>query len=301
MPTSKISFSQYQMWKGCPHRWKLNYIDKVGVSSPSLALVFGTAMHEVLQTYVETVNSSTIQEANQLPLEELLKEKMQVEYKKFLVENNNQHFSNKDEMQEYLVDGIEIISWFKAKRDEFFTKKDWQLVGIESPINIIPVESNPNVRLVGFLDLVMRNLKTGKTHIYDFKTSTNGWGKYAKADKVKVSQLVLYKTFYARQFDIHPDDIEIEYLILKRKIDENAEYAAMKKRIQRFSPSHGKPSQNQIVREIQEFVNTAFDSDGNKRTDIIYKAISGEDGKNCRWCEFKDKDELCPLKNRITE
>ena len=28
MANRKVSFSQYQMWKVCPHRWKLNYIDK---------------------------------------------------------------------------------------------------------------------------------------------------------------------------------------------------------------------------------------------------------------------------------
>jgi hypothetical protein len=44
---------------------------------------------------------------------------------------------------------------------------------------------------------------------------------------------------------------------------------------------------------------TSFDSDGNKRTDIYYPAIEGEKAKNCRWCEFKDKDDLCPIKNRV--
>ncbi len=162
MPAAKISFSQYQMWKGCPHRWKLNYIDKVDVGSPSLALVFGTAMHEVLQMYIELMYRSTVQEANELPLEDLLREKMQEVYKESLEENGGEHFSDKEEMQEYLMDGIEIIRWFKSKRDEFFTKNDWELLGIELPINIVPVESHPTVRLVGFLDLVMKNKKTGK-------------------------------------------------------------------------------------------------------------------------------------------
>jgi hypothetical protein len=299
MPAARISFSQYQMWKGCPHRWKLNYIDKVSIPSPSIALVFGTAMHEVLQKYLELLYTSSVQVANELPLEDLLKEKMSSEYKKMLAENNNQHFSHRDEMQEHLSDGIEIIRWFKARREEFFMKKGWELVGIEKPINIIPLESHPTVRLVGFLDLVMRDLKTGKIHIYDFKTSTNGWGKYAKSDKVKTAQLVLYKTYYAKQYDIHPDDIDIEYLILKRKIDENAEYAAMKKRVQRFAPAHGKVSQGNIVKEVEKFITTVFDTDGNKRGDIQYIAKAGENGNNCRFCEFKDNDELCPIKNRV--
>ena len=301
MPAAKISFSQYQMWKGCPHRWKLNYIDKVDVGSPSLALVFGTAMHEVLQMYIELMYRATLQEANELPLEDLLREKMQEVYKESLEENGGEHFSDKEEMQEYLIDGIEIIRWFKSKRDEFFTKNDWELIGIESPINIVPVESHPTVRLVGFLDLVMKNKKTGMIHIYDFKTSTSGWNKYMKADKTKVSQLVLYKTFYAKQFNIDPDDIVVEYLILKRKIDESAEYAAMRKRVQRFEPSHGKVSQGNILKEIQNFVVTNFDEEGNKRTDITHPATAGDKGKNCKWCEFKDRYDLCPKENRVKE
>ena len=67
------------MWKGCQHRWKLKYIDKVSIPSPSISLVFGTAMHEVLQKYLEILYTSSIQAANELPLEDLLKEKMSVE------------------------------------------------------------------------------------------------------------------------------------------------------------------------------------------------------------------------------
>lgn len=289
------------MWKGCPHRWKLKYIDGNSVSSPSLALVFGTAMHEVLQGYVQTLYSSSIAEANELPLQDWLKEKMKEEYKKLLEENGGNHFSSKEEMEEYLTDGILILQWFKAHREEFFMKKGWELVGIESPINIVPVSSHPGVRLVGFLDLVMKNTKSGKIYIYDFKTSTKGWGKYAKADKTKVSQLVLYKTYYAQQFGIHPDNIVIEYIILKRKIDEGAEFAAMRKRIQKFEPAHGKISQLNILREIESFVTTNFNEDGSKKEGVHRPAIKGKDGNNCRWCEFKDNEELCPSQNRICD
>lgn len=301
MPAAKISFSQYQMWKGCQHRWKLTYIDKVSVPSPSIALVFGTAMHEVLQTYIDVMYKTTIQEANELPMEELLKEKMGSEYKKVLLENNEVHFSTNDEMSEYLNDGIHIIRWFKAHRDEFFMKREWELVGIETPINIVPLQSHPTVRLVGFLDLVMRNVKTGSIHIFDFKTSTSGWNKYTKADKTKISQLVLYKTYYAKQFDIHPDDIIVEYIILKRKIDENAEFPAMRKRIQRFEPPNGKISQKNIATEVENFVRTVFNEDGTYNLTVNHLPTAGDGGKNCRWCEFKDKEDLCPKQYRITQ
>ena len=42
-----------------------------------------------------------------------------------------------------------------------------------------------------------------------------------------------------------------------------------------------------------------FDEEGNKRTDITHPATAGEKNKNCKWCEFKDRYDLCPKENRI--
>lgn len=299
MTEKRISFSQYQMWKGCPHRWKLNYIDKLSSTNPSIALVFGTAMHETLQHYVKTIYESSIKEADALDLSNMLTDTMRREYKKLLVENNEKHFSNSEEMQEHYLDGLEIIKWIKSKRSELFQKKDHELLGIELPINIIPLESHPSIKLVGYLDLVIRNNTTGKIYIYDFKTSTKGWSKYAKNDKVKISQLVLYKTYYAEQYNVSPDDIVVEYLILKRKIDEDAEYAAMKKRVQRFEPSNGKVSQNAIKKEIEQFIESNFTNEGEYKLDIIRPAISGKDNNNCRFCIYNESETYCPKENRV--
>ena len=300
MADKRISFSQYQMWKGCPHRWKLNYVDKVSIASiPSIALVFGTAMHETLQHYVKTIHESSIKNADSLDLKSMLSECMRKEYQKLLLENNGTHFSTLEEMSEHCSDGIEIINWIKSKRSEFFQKKDHELLGIEVPISVIPLKSHPTIRLVGYLDLVIKNNLTGKIHIYDFKTSTKGWSNYAKNDKVKVSQLVLYKTYYAEQYNVPIDDITVEYLILKRKINEDAEYSVMKRRVQRFEPSNGKVSQNFIKRELEDFINHNFTTEGEYKLDVIQSAIGGKDYNNCRFCGFNESENHCPKGNRI--
>jgi hypothetical protein len=300
MVDKRISFSQYQMWKGCPHRWKLNYVDKVSIASiPSIALVFGTAMHEALQDYAKMIYENSISEANNLDVNDKLFTTMKREYNKLLEQNNGVHFSNNDEMKEHYTDGVEIIKWFKSHRADFFLKKDFDLVGIETPINIIPVESHPSVRLVGFLDLVIRNNKTGKIYIYDFKTSTRGWGGYAKTDKTKISQLVLYKTYYAQEYNVDPDDIHVEYLILKRKVDQDAEYEAMKRRIQRFEPANGKVSQNYIRREVENFITTNFNEDGEYKLDVIQPPIAGNAYNNCRFCGFNESELYCPKEKRM--
>ena len=298
MSNRKISFSQYQMWKGCPHRWKLTYIDKISGYKQSTAALFGTVMHEVLQEYVKTIYDKSINEANQLQLDEMLKNGLRDNYKKLLEESKGNHFSNQKELSEYYNDGVQILQWFKSHRSDFFMKKDYELIGIETPINMIPLETHPTIRLVGFLDLVIKNTKTGEIYIYDFKTSTNGWTKYAKNDKTKTSQLVLYKTYYAKQYGISPDDIHVEYLILKRKIDEDAEYEAMKKRVQRFEPSHGKVSQDYIKKEVENFITTNFTEQGEYKLDVIQTPESGRDYSNCKYCDFNDLEQFCPKEKR---
>jgi hypothetical protein len=45
----KISYSQISMYNDCPLRWKLNYVDELKIRESSIHLIFGSAMHEVLQ------------------------------------------------------------------------------------------------------------------------------------------------------------------------------------------------------------------------------------------------------------
>ena len=73
---SRISYSQLSMFSECPHKWKLNYIDKLKVSEPSIHLLFGTAMHEVIQKYLNVMYEYTAKRADQLNLERTLQEKM---------------------------------------------------------------------------------------------------------------------------------------------------------------------------------------------------------------------------------
>ena len=74
---NKICYSQISMFNECPLRWKLNYIDNLSISESSIHLIFGTAMHEVLQTYLEVMYNDSIKNADLLNLEEMLQDKSQ--------------------------------------------------------------------------------------------------------------------------------------------------------------------------------------------------------------------------------
>jgi len=48
-----ISYSQMSIFRGCPHRWKLQYKDKIKRFTSSIHTVFGTAVHEAMQHYLD--------------------------------------------------------------------------------------------------------------------------------------------------------------------------------------------------------------------------------------------------------
>ena len=56
----KVSYSQYSQWDKCPYKWKLNYIDNLRQFTDSIHTMFGTSMHEVLQTYLTVMYNDTV-------------------------------------------------------------------------------------------------------------------------------------------------------------------------------------------------------------------------------------------------
>ena len=82
-----ISYSQYSQWAVCPYRWKLLYIDKLGEWTDNIHTLFGTSMHEVLQTYLTVMYSDTIKDADKLPLDQMLLYRMKENYENILNKN----------------------------------------------------------------------------------------------------------------------------------------------------------------------------------------------------------------------
>ena len=104
------------------------------------------------------------------------------------------------------------------------------------------------MRFVGFMDVVLHDKKTGRMKVIDIKSSTMGWNKYMKINKNKTNQLLLYKHFMAKQLEISEDKIDVEYLILKRRLYENMIYP--QKRIQAFFGG-GRPSVNKVMNSYE--------------------------------------------------
>ena len=282
---ARVSYSQYSTWKSCPHKWELAYKDKLSEFNENIHLLFGTSMHYVLQEYLKVVYSKTAGEADALNLNEMLFDKMKEVYLESKSNEGFKEYTSSSEMGSFYNDGVDILEFFKKNRSDYFSKKGYKLLGVEIPLEFSVSE---NINFVGFLDIVVADELSGGVYIYDFKTSTMGWKDKAKKDESKTSQLLLYKNFYSKQYNVPLEKIHVEFIILKRKLYENVEFP--QKRIQRFEPSNGKPSINKVVDNFNNFIQECFTSDGS----IVEKNYVKIPSKsNCQYCEFNTRLDLC--------
>ena len=74
MGKKTVSYSQFNMYKNCPHQWRLTYIDGHKDFEPSIYLTFGTSKHEVIQSYLDKMYNESIVAANNMDLNKMLKE-----------------------------------------------------------------------------------------------------------------------------------------------------------------------------------------------------------------------------------
>ena len=283
-----ISYSQMSLYNSCKYRWKLQYKDGVDIPSFSIHTVFGTALHETLQHYLTIFYEKSGAEADRFDIEEYFKEKFIEQYQITYKSNKNVHFSSSQELREFHDDGLEIISWFKKHKTDYFGKRGWYLIGCEIPLILTPDKRFKNVLYKGYLDLVLYHEPTNSIKIIDIKTSTRGWGDKEKKDETKQYQLILYKEFLSRQFNIDPDNIEIEFFIVKRKIYTESEFP--QKRVQIFVPPSGKIKTKKAVTAVTNFIEEAFEPDGS----IKNREYEANPSKwNCSYCPFANKKEFC--------
>lgn len=291
MGTKTISYSQYSLYANCPKRWKLDYIDGLRKYEQSINTIFGSAFHHTAQEYVKCLLTDSVKKADQMDLHTLLRDSMYAEYQQALTKNGNTHFSNSQELAEFYNDGVAILTYFRRHRVKFFNSKYHELVGIEEPLN---VNLPRNLAFTGFIDIIIRDKRDDSYIIYDIKTSTIGWNKYQKADKTKTAQLILYKDFYAKQHNVDPDKIHVEYIIVRRRINEDAEFVP--KRIQTFSPASGKPTTNKTSKALMDFINNSFTEEGEYNQTGQYPAM---ESNACKYCPYLNDTNLCSKKERI--
>lgn len=286
--SKSISFSQLSQYVTCPLRWDRAYLKKEAPFVPSIHLIFGTAMHETIQEWLDILYNTSVKASEEMNFEEVLLTKLKNEYTKSK-EQFGSDFSNKNELAEFYYDGLAILDYLRKHRKQYFSSKGTWLVGCEIPIKYYLTDT---FYFQGYIDCLLYNEEFNEWKIIDFKTATKSWDAETKSDFTKISQVLLYKHFLAEQFKIDIDTISVEYMILKRKINENAEYANARKRIQEFVPANGSVNVKKAVKLVESFRQGALTETGEYQN-RIYEANPSE--KNCKWCLFRSD---CPFVHR---
>jgi hypothetical protein len=92
---------------------------------------------------------------------------------------------------------------------------EFELIGVEHLLLEHIEEFETQLNFKGFIDTVIKT-KDNKIHILDLKTTSWGWDAEKKNDKKVLYQLIYYKNYYAKKYNIPLQNIECEFVLLKR-------------------------------------------------------------------------------------
>lgn len=286
MSKKVVSYSQYTTYHQCQQKYKLQYIDKLGINESNIHSVFGTSLHETVQEFLQVMYNESKKKALETNWDDFLQTRMVENFQKE-EERMGKAPCTREQLIEFYNDGINILNYFKGKLNKFYPKQGYKLLDIERKLE---VEVKNNVVFWGFIDVLLEDVISGKKIIIDIKTSTSGWNKYQKADKVKTAQMLLYKKLYSELEDVDMNDLAVEYQIMKRKVEQDPSLQFHIPRISKFIPPNGKPSVTKAWDSFMSFVNSVFDENGEYITNRIYHTTVN---KLCDYCQFKE-NKLCP-------
>jgi len=278
-PKKKVaSHSQFSTWSTCKYKYFLDYIKGLRTFEDNLIMSFGTAIHRTVQLYLKTLYNIGEIPAAKINMVTYFKWAFNVEIKKKKIPHTP------EEYESFIFDGERILGEFRTTQNlmKYFPAKLYELVGIEVEIRE-PILNNIDV--IAFLDLVLKNKVTGKIKIVDIKTSTNDWNVYQKKDKIKISQVLLYKALYSKKYNVPLSMIDVEFYILRRKFYENASFA--QSHIQSFVPTNTADDVMETIKNFSEFVKVCFTPTGEYNVSGEYPKTPGKANKNCKYCMHK--------------
>lgn len=193
-----ISFSELTQFRECGHKHLLEKYLKLAVSPMSIHLIFGNAIHSSIESGMR----------DRLNIEGRIKHFK--EY--FIKEMMDKMMGTKDygDVENFTNQGEHILRLLSTEK----ILEKYDLIGVEMSLyeNLFN-----NFHFKGFIDLVLKNKKTGRILIIDWKTSGEQWDvQKKKKNKIFMAQMRLYKYFYSRKFNVPIDEIDCKYIVLNR-------------------------------------------------------------------------------------
>lgn len=287
----RISYSQYSKYAKCPRSWELAYKLNLRTKDPSIHTLFGTSFHETLQEYLGLYLNSTTDDFKRYDYKDRLKTYMVENYTKDI--SDTEHYTTPEELNEFWEDGNNIMNELIPNIYTYFDNKRYDLLGIEVPIYRKATELDFDVNMLAYVDIVLYDKIMSNIVLIDIKTSFKGWNKHMRNDMLKQSQLLFYKYYFSKQYGVPYENINVKFLIVTRKL----EYGDS--RISMFTIPETPNDVDNSLKNLTDFVENSFEKDGSYKENVVYHAISGDRNKNCKYCEFKDREDLCPKKSRI--
>ena len=273
------------MYLQCPHKWKLNYIDKLEIKKESIQLIYGTSMHETIQQFLKHYYTDYTLQYIKSESKVLIAKYFDLMIQRMLY--NLQQSKKLDPtlnitdavLENNLEFALRLLEEFIPHCNKWFPKQYTELVGVEVQLNY--QLQNIGLPFTGYIDVLIKNNKTGQYMLYDLKTSRMGWKDKQKKDQSKRLQLLLYKYFLSKQLDIPIESISVEFLILKKNVYTASQYKIS--RLQKFIP----PNANATVKKaIKLFNDTIIDMQRLCQGKIAQpeKRVSGL----CNYCPYKN-------------
>jgi len=287
----RVSYSQFSNWILCSHRWYLDHPKGLRVFEDNISTCFGTSIHEVIQLYIKTLYTTGVTDADSHNLNDIFIKTFDKEIidKKVIITDKQK--------QDYIQDGKNIIIAFcnPINRIKYFPSNKYEFIGIEDEI-VMPIKNN--VEFICYIDVILKEKTTGRYRIIDIKTSSMGWNEYQKQNKFKTAQVLLYKSFFSKKYNVPLDKIDVEFFILKRKLYEN--FSFPQSRIQLLKPKDKNKDIIEVLKWFTEFVSSCFLPSGEFNTDEKnYPRVPGEKNKHCKYCPHRRIN--CDGKSDLTE
>ena len=254
-----VSYSSISTYGKCPKLWELQYLRNQVPFTQNIYTCFGTAMHETIQEWLTVMYHDSVKNANNINLDKLLYANLVKSYKQGRAMMKGEHFSTADQLQEFWLDGKHILNFLSKKRAAYFSTKSMMLAGVET---LLYQEIKPGVMFKGLVDLVFYHPNDESWTIIDIKTSTSGWRDKQKKNPNLTAQVILYKEFFAKQFGVDKDKINVEFFIVKRRVPAEAEFAIMQRRVQEFRPNAGPRKTKQVISQMNNFIADVIDEEG---------------------------------------
>ncbi len=193
-----ISFSELTQHRECGHKHLIEKYLKLAVSPTSIHLIFGNGIHSAIESGIR----------DKLNIEERINHFKEYFTKEMM--NKMRDTKDYENVESFTQQGEHILKLLSTEK----ILEKYDLVGVE--MSLYEKLFN-NFHFKGFIDLVLKDKKTGRILIIDWKTSGEQWDvNKKKKNKIFMAQMRLYKYFYSRKFNVDIDEIDCKYIVLNR-------------------------------------------------------------------------------------